>query len=127
MLSSNRAVWFLPGSPVCICNDREWVVALTRLFMALAMKENKHISDRRQFLRNLGLAASAGATGALATSLGAPSPASAAGVFPYLNVKDYGAVGNGSSDETAAFNVALTAAGNAGGGKVIAPHGGVSV
>lgn len=41
---------------------------------------------------------------------------------PY-NVKDYGALGNGSADDTAAINLAITAANTAGGGVVYVPQG----
>jgi len=41
----------------------------------------------------------------------------------YYNVLQYGATGNGSTDDTAAINAAITAAGNAGGGVVFLPDG----
>ncbi|MFI6600030.1 CBM35 domain-containing protein [Nonomuraea sp. NPDC050536] len=55
----------------------------------------------------------------VALSMAAP-PAGAAATF---NVKDYGATGNGSSNDTAAINSAITAAANAGGGIVEFPAG----
>jgi polygalacturonase len=58
---------------------------------------------------------------ATAVALGGPATgASAAGEF---NVKDYGATGNGSSNDTSAINNAITAANNAGGGTVRFPSG----
>ena len=60
------------------------------------------------------VAATVVALGGLATG------ASAAGEF---NVKDYGATGNGSSNDTSAINNAITAANNAGGGTVRFPSG----
>ena len=39
------------------------------------------------------------------------------------NIKAYGAIGNGSTDDTTAINAALTAAGTAGGGVVFVPEG----
>lgn len=40
-----------------------------------------------------------------------------------VSVKDFGAVGDGDTDDTAAIQSALTAVGNAGGGKVLIPKG----
>ena len=41
---------------------------------------------------------------------------------PY-NVRDYGAVGDGSTDDKGAINLAITAANAAGGGTVVIPNG----
>ncbi len=46
-----------------------------------------------------------------------------ASVDSQYNVRDFGAVGDGKTDDTAAFQRALQAAGGAGGGVVLAPRG----
>ena len=50
-------------------------------------------------------------------------PAQSAGALAVFNVKDYGATGNGSTNDTAAINAAITAANSAGGGTVQFPSG----
>ncbi|WP_230419930.1 glycoside hydrolase family 28 protein [Catenulispora pinistramenti] len=53
----------------------------------------------------------------------APHPASAKAAAPVFNVKDYGATGNGSTNDSPAVNKAVTAANAAGGGIVEFPAG----
>lgn len=69
-------------------------------------------------------AAIAGVAGAL---LARPEPASAApsvnGQVTAVNVKDYGAVGDGTTDDTAAIQAAINAAQQANGGTVYLPSG----
>ncbi|MEV6155791.1 glycosyl hydrolase family 28 protein [Nonomuraea sp. NPDC052129] len=50
-------------------------------------------------------------------------PAQPAGALAVFNVKDYGATGNGSTNDTSAINSAITAANTAGGGTVQFPSG----
>lgn len=77
--------------------------------------------SRRKMLAALGVAGVAAlATNAL-TML--PQAAKAAAVQTVFNIKDYGAVGNGTTDDTAAINLAITAAFTHGGGKVYIPNG----
>ena len=45
----------------------------------------------------------------------------------WFNVRAYGAAGNGTTDDTAAIQAAITAAGTAGGGTVFLPHGNYKV
>lgn len=83
--------------------------------------DNKNLRSRRQMLS---LGAAAGAM----TFLQAPEIARAAEHehrqnHREINVKDFGAVGNASADDTAAFQHALDSAHKAGGGTVYAPPG----
>jgi hypothetical protein len=77
---------------------------------------------RRWLLRGaaIGIAAAGGAAivdtpQAQATSL--------PGIANWLNVQDYGAIGDGATDNTSAFNKALTAANSLGGTTVLVPPG----
>jgi polygalacturonase len=69
--------------------------------------------------RTLGLLAAVSAL-AVGASLVAANSASAAGTF---NIRDYGATGNGSSNDSAAIQKAVDAAAAAGGGTVRVPSG----
>jgi hypothetical protein len=55
--------------------------------------------------------------------LGAGTLACAAGSADFISVQDYGALGDGKTDATGAFQKALDAAGQTGGGVVYAPRG----
>jgi polygalacturonase len=68
----------------------------------------------------LGIAGLVAATASVASADVASSGVSAAAVF---NVRDYGATGNGSSNDTPAINKAIAAANAAGGGTVEVPSG----
>jgi hypothetical protein len=59
--------------------------------------------------------------------LTALTTAALGGPQDWFNVKTYGATGNGSTDDTAAIQAAITAAQTAGGGTVYLPHGKYSV
>src|SRR6266542_503996 len=70
----------------------------------------------------IGLGALAAATSL--TFAGAPSPAGAArarGALEVLNVRDFGAKGNNSTDDTSAIHAAINAAADNGGGIVFFP------
>ena len=81
--------------------------------------------DRRRFLGGAALAGlAAPIMGGLAMAA-PPEPASKAGGFgePYLNVRKFGARGNGKTDDTKAIQKALDAAGKQGGNVVLLPRG----
>jgi hypothetical protein len=78
--------------------------------------------SRRWLLRGatVGMAAAGGAI-----ALGAPQAraTTASGIAGWLDVQDYGAVGDGTTDNTSAFNQALSAANALGGATVLVPPG----
>lgn len=85
---------------------------------------NLHRLSRRRLLRNATVAAALGSLGAavppsIRAAESAPKPHSAVG----LNVRDFGAVGDGKADDTPAFTAAMKEAGDAGGDLVFVPHG----
>src|SRR5436853_313549 len=89
----------------------------------MPIKKHSINMKRRGFLKNVAMA-SVGAGGAvLLNGQTIVSAAPAVNTYPNLNVKDYGAAGNGIINDTLAFQNALNDAGAAGGGIVVAPRG----
>ena len=81
------------------------------------------IFDRRRFLGGAALASlTAAATGSTGLARVA-EPISGNFGEPYLNVRNFGARGNGKTDDTAAIQKALDAAGRQGGNVVLLPRG----
>jgi hypothetical protein len=77
--------------------------------------------SRRRMLAQLGAGA---ALGAAASFAGAAEDEAPAGPRPaVLNVRDFGAAGDGKADDTKAFQRAMDAAGRAGGDLVFVPRG----
>ncbi len=77
---------------------------------------------RRRALARFGLLAAGVGVGALARPDGAAAASTAAGGQTAFNVTDYGALGDGANDDTAAVQAAINAA-QAGGGIVFFPPG----
>ena len=94
----------------------------TRLGSSVCTRMDSQNISRRQMLSRLGLTAASGTlVGALPASAaeaekGGPSPM-------VLNVRDFGAVGDGSKDNTAAFVAAMRAAADTGNYCVFVPRG----
>jgi hypothetical protein len=81
--------------------------------------------SRRRLLRNATITAALGSLGA-AVSPQAPAaeaPSSKTRATAGLNVRDFGAAGDGKTDDTASFTAAMKAAGDAGGDIVLVPRG----
>ena len=78
------------------------------------------MTSRREAMRRLGVIGVGTPTAALIAGCGEPLAAS---VAPLFNVKEYGATGNGSTDDRAAIQAAINAAVAAGGGQVFLPPG----
>jgi hypothetical protein len=86
------------------------------------MKPNNSLTSRRAALAQIG---SAGAFASLATISQAaePLPAPVSGPSRALSVRDFGAKGDSTTDDTASLQKALDSAGRAGGGIVFVPTG----
>src|ERR1035441_4066839 len=80
--------------------------------------------SRRRMLSRLGLTAATGTlAGMLPTSAAEPEPLRPGPSPMALNVQDFGAVGDGTKDNTEAFAAAIKAAAETGNGAVFVPRG----
>lgn len=78
--------------------------------------------ERRAFVAGLPAVLTAGAVAAVTTGNGPAQAAVAAGASGYANVRDFGAVGNGTTDDTAAIPSAINSF-SSNGGSVFLPPG----
>lgn len=100
----------------------------TVMLMPVALDSNMNFQaySRRRLLRQAALAASLATVGGALPAFNSRAEASAsARRLPsgHLNVRDFGAVGNGKTDDTVAFGAAMKAAASTGGNTVFIPPG----
>src|ERR1019366_3864195 len=96
----------------------------TRLPTPVSKRMQSQRISRRRMLSCLGLTAATGTVvGALPASAAEPEPPRPGPAPMALNVHDFGAVGDGTKDNTAAFTAAMKAAAETGNGAVFVPRG----
>lgn len=84
--------------------------------------ESLHLS-RRQLLSNIGLAATGGILAETLSPTAAHAQQHSPSDSPMVNVRDFGATGDGTKDDTAAFSAAMKAAAETGNFVVFVPRG----